>query len=387
MYPETIILELIDMTYKAAGDPDGWPKLLQRLGQVLGGTACTVHHHEIPSQESNFSADWNVDPVAISEYTNYYGFRNIWRFFRPELFATGSVNTSQMMCPEEVFLRSEYYNDFLRQYGFYHCLVATLRDDSSAMSNLTIFRPKSDESFGDRESELLRLLAPHLVRAFQLHGRIRGLENKARVLEETLDRMQTAIVLVNARGNVLFVNKSAFALFQRQKYVCLTPTGIQVTNVLEQKQLARLIQGAARTGSGSAHHPGGTMSISRDSFHRPLHVLVSPLRTGALHLEKGIPAAVVFITDPERKPWLPAEWLRQLHGLTPAESRLAQLLASGSSVKEASEQLKVTPSTLRWRIKSIFGKTGTNRQSELVRLLLLSPAEVFFEAHRLHNPG
>jgi DNA-binding CsgD family transcriptional regulator len=72
---------------------------------------------------------------------------------------------------------------------------------------------------------------------------------------------------------------------------------------------------------------------------------------------------------------LPEEWLQQLYGLTPAESRLALLLAAGNAPKEAAQQLQVGISTVRSQLKSIFAKTDTNRQSELVRLLLMSPAQ------------
>jgi len=214
---------------------------------------------------------------------------------------------------------------------------------------------------------------PHLSRALQLHDRIQGLEKKANVLEESLDRVPAAIVLVDSRGRVLFLNRPAAALFQQQKYVWLTPAGIQVARTSEHKYLTGLIRGATGTGSGTALHPGGAMNISRDGYQRPLHVLVSPLRTEALYLGKAIPTAIIFITDPERKPWMPTEWLQQLYGLTPAEARLAQLLASGSSLKEASEQLKVAVSTVRSQLNSVFAKTNTNRQSELMQLLLMSP--------------
>jgi DNA-binding CsgD family transcriptional regulator len=37
------------------------------------------------------------------------------------------------------------------------------------------------------------------------------------------------------------------------------------------------------------------------------------------------------------------------------------------------EELRVTQNTVRTHIKRIFEKTGTNRQAELVRVILLTP--------------
>jgi DNA-binding CsgD family transcriptional regulator len=211
------------------------------------------------------------------------------------------------------------------------------------------------------------------VRAFQLHNRIQGLEKKADILEEVLNQVHAAIVLLDSCGRALFVNEQAGDLFQQQRYVRLTPNGIHVTRPSEHKQLAGLIQGAIETGTGRSCHPGGTMNLSRGDSQRPLQVLVSPLRSEAVFLGKARPVAIIFITDPDRKSSTSPEALQQLYRLTPAESRLAQLLASGNTLKEASEQLGVAMSTVRSQLKSLFAKTNTNRQSELMRLLLLSP--------------
>jgi len=61
--------------------------------------------------------------------------------------------------------------------------------------------------------------------------------------------------------------------------------------------------------------------------------------------------------------------LPRTFGLSPAETRLCLVLAEGLSLAEAAERCGVTKETSRQRLKSIFQKTGTNRQSALVALL------------------
>ena len=63
-----------------------------------------------------------------------------------------------------------------------------------------------------------------------------------------------------------------------------------------------------------------------------------------------------------------AEALR-LFGLTPAEARLAFVMAAGANAKEAARLLRVSPNTVRTHVKRIFEKTGARRQSDLPRLL------------------
>jgi len=61
--------------------------------------------------------------------------------------------------------------------------------------------------------------------------------------------------------------------------------------------------------------------------------------------------------------------LRTLFGLTPAEARLAQLLASGDTLEEVAEKLGIKLTTARSQLAVIFSKTEIRRQTKLVVIL------------------
>ncbi len=376
MYSQEEVLSLVELIYGAAGDPARWIEVLQRLAAVFQGTVGTIHHQDTSSQDSNFSTLWGAGPEAIVPYVAYYGALNPLMTTRPQLIWTGSVNTSQMLCPEEIYLRSEYCQDYLRPLDLRDCIAATLRNEGANSSNLTIFRPTRGEPFGHEEREFLLALMPHLQRAFQLHTRIQGLECKASAAGDVLDQLQQAVVLLDAKGCVLLVNQAATALFASEKALKLTPRGLVAAISSENRQLNTLIQGAIATGTGDGLHSGGAMAVSRSGLHRPLQVLVAPLRTRMIYLGKDVSVVAVFVSDPEREPASNSAVLAQLFGLTRAESRLATILASGYTLKDAADQLCVAESTVRSQLKSIFAKTETNRQSELVRLLSLAPSRL-----------
>lgn len=62
-----------------------------------------------------------------------------------------------------------------------------------------------------------------------------------------------------------------------------------------------------------------------------------------------------------------------LYGLTNAEARLACALSQGEALGELSRRWDISRETLRTHLKRVLGKTGTSRQSELVRLLTGKP--------------
>jgi DNA-binding CsgD family transcriptional regulator len=68
--------------------------------------------------------------------------------------------------------------------------------------------------------------------------------------------------------------------------------------------------------------------------------------------------------------------MRQLYGLTPTEARLADLLLEGLEVREISNRLSISVETARFHLKRVLAKSGTHRQTELIRLMLSLPGTI-----------
>jgi DNA-binding CsgD family transcriptional regulator len=62
--------------------------------------------------------------------------------------------------------------------------------------------------------------------------------------------------------------------------------------------------------------------------------------------------------------------LRSRFDLTPAEAQIALGIAGGKTLAAIAEARSVSVSTAREQLKSVFVKTGTHRQAELVALLV-----------------
>jgi len=374
MYSDTVTLELVDIIYDAAGDSSRWSCLLERLGEVLNGSAGSLHSQHRNSQQADVAASWNIDSDLISEYVGHYSQVNPCFGVGTLLIREGAVNPRQALCSDQVLRESEFYNDYLQRLDAFHGVAATILEDEAASANLTIFRPMRAKPIGEAECALMRALMPHFQRAFQLHNRIQGLEQKGAAAADALEHLAVGLVMLSAEGKALQVNQAASAILASQKGLRVTSRGMVAEIPSENLRLQRLIRGAIITGTGKGLDSGGVMMIARGVRKRSLQVLVVPLRTRALQIGKDVPAAVVFISDPEREPISETQVFAKLFGLTPAEARLARILAGGDTLKEASEQLDVAESTVKSQLKSIFAKTDTKRQSELVRLLLMAPS-------------
>src|SRR4029450_5978448 len=88
-------------------------------------------------------------------------------------------------------------------------------------------------------------------------------------------------------------------------------------------------------------------------------------------------AALVRIQHREDTPVPSHGALQELFGLTPAESRMAASIASGSTVSAYAAEAGVTEETARFRLKQVLAKTGVHRQADLVRIVLSSLPALF----------
>ena len=82
------------------------------------------------------------------------------------------------------------------------------------------------------------------------------------------------------------------------------------------------------------------------------------------------PVAILTLTGLEERMLRDTSAAARHFKLTPAEVKLVTALAEGVSLAEFSERGAISIHTARNQLKSVFWKTGTSRQSELVALFL-----------------
>ena len=97
--------------------------------------------------------------------------------------------------------------------------------------------------------------------------------------------------------------------------------------------------------------------------------LVAPLISSESPFGAIEPKALVIIGDAADALAVDEQALHDLFSLTQAEARLACALSAGHSIESAAALFEVQSATIRSELKSVFRKTGVNRQQDLVRLI------------------
>jgi DNA-binding CsgD family transcriptional regulator len=179
-------------------------------------------------------------------------------------------------------------------------------------------------------------------------------------LLEALDRMGYGGIVLDTSGQIRLINEAAVRLLQENSPDHNSQCCPDWKEIL--RALLRL-DVAARLTMGK----DPWIVIRRDAAgRRPLILHVVPI---AQEATSG-PHTVAILVDLEAPPRPAADTLQKIFGLTPAEARLAIEIASGQSLDDFAAGHHVSVATPRKQLASVFAKTYTHRQAELVALLV-----------------
>jgi DNA-binding CsgD family transcriptional regulator len=366
--PADPVQQLLESVYAAPMHPNQWHVVLEQLSSLSGVMKAALITHNVPNSEHRMLAilgDGVRESVPVYEMS--YFKHDEWTLRFPQRGFTGRVIEGEEIWPHNLFYRSTFYNEFLRRFDVCQMACIASGRTGNIFEALSIYRGPLDGGFGPEVFATLKILAPHLQTALSMRRMLAKLESRVMDLENALDFVTTGLVLLDAHGKCLLANKTAKALLDQRNGLFLSHGTLSTTSTIESAALHEVISSAISPTHGFDHQRKRATLISRKNA-RSLQLLTAPLRrehgSGS-----GRAVALLFISDPEQKAAAPSEILQVLFGLTSAEARLAIALLDGRSLSEAAECHNVSLETVRSQIKSLFQKTGTRRQGELVRLL------------------
>lgn len=185
-----------------------------------------------------------------------------------------------------------------------------------------------------------------------------GGEDVGGLLVELFRSLGRAAAVVGAEGRVVHLNPQAERLAGNG--FALARQHLRATRPNCQDSF-RAAMDCALGGSGTVQ----TLALRRSQKTTPLLVRVVPIGPAS----RSEATALVLFTDPEVGQGEGVQELLRMIGLTPRQARIAALIGSGCSPREAADKLGITQNTVRSTLKAIYGKLGLRRQSELAQLV------------------
>jgi DNA-binding CsgD family transcriptional regulator len=192
------------------------------------------------------------------------------------------------------------------------------------------------------------------------------LQDIARSVLRAFEWLGYAGLLLGIEGEILGANTRAQVLLGEGSSIFDTPGGGTPKDM--NQRLRHLIEAAL-----VANPTSGSASIMLPRKHgRPVIACAYTLG-GKQARSEGDVSAILMLIDPDETRGPATHVLRDGFGLTGSEVALALGLFRGQTLKEIAQVRNTSIATIRVQLRSLFAKTSTRRQAELVALLARIP--------------
>jgi DNA-binding CsgD family transcriptional regulator len=161
---------LVGGVYDAALGEDEWSSVLKRMLRLLGGESTALHPTPSPSARDG-SVRVGCDPDFTPLYNDYYHRIMPLAPLVPRL-RRARVFMGCAAMPEQAFLRSEFYNDYVRPQGKSSFMFWIDADDRGLRSHLSFWRSRRRSDWAEPELRVLAAVGPHLGRALEIQRRL-----------------------------------------------------------------------------------------------------------------------------------------------------------------------------------------------------------------------
>ncbi|WP_426437854.1 helix-turn-helix transcriptional regulator [Bradyrhizobium genosp. P] len=342
-------------------DPTRWPSFMDEVCTAVGATGAAMLQSDIRTEDiprTDSISDYFTKTYFPSNLhvTDIRAARGVPRL----LAGTEVITDADLFDSETEMLRDPLYAS-LGEFGLKWFAGVGFRA-GSALWALTIQRSPKEGMFDNDEVKALSRVSARLTEAATLStvvGRsaITGITN-------ALELIQMAAIAVGRFGAVIGMNCQAESSLGHD--LTIRNNRLMLRDRQANADLTRLIDQLRHT-SDMLTLPSSPI-VMRRIDKRPIVIQMQPVPPAARSPFLGA-RAILLIRDLEGNAAFDQTLLATTFELTPAQARLAVMLARGDSVEEAARQIGVAVSTARNQLKTIFQRTGTHRQAELVALL------------------
>ncbi len=371
-----IVSRLTALIYEAALDPARWQRFVDALPNAIPGPHPVLYLADTQTSDMDLllmSENWNHE--FVPEYMSYYDKLNPWTPSLATKAPVGAFVEGQQLITTNDLKKTEFYTDFLSNFeGFDSVSGTVIHRSQERFAVLGIHSTdKMLENSGEAIARLQKLITPHLIQAFEISRRLGHGAMLATSLEYTLEAQGCASIVIDGQLQVYYANGAARALFDTKILTLDAHACIAIGSGHRESEILRGALTAA-LGKASGISQNHLVKISGQDQLHPLVAQIMPLASsrakGALPKVGDKKQVLMIISDPSSEHQNMQPVLSMAFDLTASEANLAAALANGHSLSDYARAAKIQVDTARSQLKTVFSKTHTHRQAELVALII-----------------
>lgn len=359
---------LIGDIYDAALDSSLWPRVVEKAGRFVGGSAASLFARDSVHKTGNSYYAFGVDPHYEKLYfEKYIKFDPLNAAYLT--LAVGDVMSNSNIVPHAEFIDTRFYKELAQPQGWLDNVIVSLEKSSTSIAGFVVFRHEREGLADDAAHRLMRLIAPHLRRAV-LIGKVVDLNKvEGATFAETLDGLGAGMFLVDEAGRIVHANTAGRAILAADDFLRVSG-GRLVARDPQTDRTLRDIFIAASNGDSAVGIQGIALPLTaRNGERHVAHML--PLTSGARRKasETHAATAAVFVHKASLETLSPLEVIARAYKLTPTELRVLLAIVEVGGGPEVAAALGIADETVKTHLGRLFEKTGTRRQADLVKLV------------------
>lgn len=345
--------------YEGVLDPGAWQQSLRALTELADTAHASIMVWDTTRDQVTVNEIVNPVEELFVAYENDFQAIDPAKAFAPRLVPGAWYIDARDLGPQAMS-RHPFYCDFFNKFELKSYVACLVERQPHYEVYFSMQRAMSQGTFSGEDTRKLDWVVPHMRSAMAMRDRTLALSTMASLSARLIERLAFAVAIYTPDRRMLLANTAGERWARR-----LDPIGKTGEWQLS-RHFAEMLQAAC-----DPQNPLGAQAARAvDNHGNQAEVLVLPLpATHAFATQWQQPAAMVVVHEAGAPSVLIDAVMRNLYGLTPAETRLVSRLATGEGLPDASRQLRIRHETARTQLKSIFLKTGCTSQAQLTHLL------------------
>jgi DNA-binding CsgD family transcriptional regulator len=356
---------LVSEIYRAVFGAAPIKHALRELAALTDSDRAIWGHFDPQRNTKSVIDSYNFSPDFIQKYNSKTGPQNPWLTKSQYFQAEGLIWRGSRIIPSSELVTTRFYSEFLAPQRIHHTLHIVISVSAERVTHVILTRPEHQPDYSDVDFDVARWFAFHARQAAESH----------RVIEkQTIIRAGLAEVVEDAALGVAILEPPAVIYTSETCDRILASLGAPVNSrkgsVAPHSAVVHFPRAVAE--AINTHHNGSAkrLIINRTNGSGCVLVNIKALNYQSPALPEYRRVLIVSFFDLTQKVPIDEDLLQNTYDLTASEVRVCSLLANNETVESVAEKLRISTNTARTHIKRIFSKTGSSRQSDLVKLIM-----------------
>jgi DNA-binding CsgD family transcriptional regulator len=356
---------LIGDVYNAALYPEEWKAALAGVCHFVGGSGAMIFWHDSVFLTGSRYHSWGDDPFYTKLYFASYLELNPTAPIQNNVPVGTAIASSSLIAPREL-RKTRFFKEWMHPQLYVDNVFANLYRSATGAASIAVARHVRDGLVDDETLRRMQLLVPHVQRAVLIGKVIEAHRRENSALYTLADNVTAAILLLDSAGSIIHLNLFAQRMLQEGDIIWKSNDG---TVALDRRMAQDIQKFTALLGTGT--DPCRTsLSITGSSGKEYVVQLLALNREGSPAMPDVVKAVAAVLLRPavfDTAPGLAV--IAQRYRLTPREVDVLRGVVEIGGVPAVAMREGISPRTVKAHLHSVFAKTGTDRQADLVKLL------------------